>query len=86
LETLSDSMKEIARLEQKLITASAEGRKAIKVIAAMPFGIFLMVATVQPELIDTLTGSLGGYVLITVAILMYAAALYWLKKILSVEV
>jgi len=86
LKTLSESMKEIARLEQKLITSSAEGRKAIKVIAAMPFGIFVMVATVQPELIDTLTGSLGGYVLITVAILMYAGAIYWLKKILAVEV
>jgi len=86
LETMSVAFKEIGRLEQKLITASAEGRKAVKMISAMPVFIFLMVWAAEPELIETLTSTVPGVVILIIAILIYGLAIWWLIKILRIEV
>ncbi len=86
LETLSNSLKEIWRLEQKLITSSAEGRKAMWVISAVPIFIALLVFALQPELAAALTGSLLGLAVLTAAILTYVLGLYWLRNILNQEI
>lgn len=86
MSTMSASLKEIWRLEQKMRTASAEGRKAVKLISGMPLVIFLMVALTQPDIIETLTASPIGWVFITVAVALYACALWWLRKLLTKDV
>jgi tight adherence protein B len=86
LDTMSKSFKEIARLEEKFRTASAEGRKAVKVISLMPLFIFLMIAFLQPEIIETLTSTFAGWVIIVVAIGFYAAGLWWLRRLLRIDV
>ncbi len=86
LEVMSASFIEIWRLEQKLVTASAEARKAVKLIAAMPFLIYLMVALAQPEMVAPLTASIAGYSLLAFASILYMAALWWLRKMLRIVV
>ena len=86
LNTLSTSLKEIWRLEQTLITASAEGRKAIKIIAAMPIMLGAMVMSMQPNLAETLTSSIAGIGTLILAILMYVGALLWLRRLLKIEI
>lgn len=86
LETMSIAFKEIARLEQKLITASAEGRKAVKMISGMPVFIFLMVWVAEPELIDSLTHTVPGVIILIIALLIYALSVWWLIKVLKIEV
>ncbi len=86
LNTMAGSFKEIFRLEQKLLTASAEGRKGVRIISIMPVFIFLFVSFVQPELIDKLTSQFIGWVMITVAVILYVVALFWIRKIMNVEI
>jgi tight adherence protein B len=86
LATMSKSLKEIWRLEEKMLTASAEGRKAVKVISGMPIVIFLMVVLTQPDLVETLTSSVIGWLLILLSVVLYAIALWWLRKVLSRDV
>lgn len=86
LATISNSLKEIWRLEQKMVTASAEGRKAVRVISVVPLFIFLIVSLAQPDIITTLTSTFLGWVCVTVAALLYGTALWWLKNILDVDV
>jgi len=86
LETLAASLKDIWRLEQKLITASAEGRKAMWVISAVPVFVFVLVLFLQPEIAETLTTTLLGGVLLTAALCLYVGGLFWLKKILAFDV
>ena len=86
LETLSNSLKEIWRLEQKLITSSAEGRKAMWVISAVPIFIALLVFALQPELASALTGSILGIAILITAILTYVLGIYWLRNILNMEI
>lgn len=86
LETMSTSFKEIDRLEKKVVTASSEGRKGVRVISFMPVFIFLFVSMAQPELIDTLTSNIVGWILIIIAVVLYVVALLWLRKILAVDI
>lgn len=86
LETMSDSFKEISRLEQKVFTASSEGRKGVRVISIMPLFIFGFIMMAQPELIETLTSNFVGWAMIAVAISLYVLALMWLRKILAIDI
>lgn len=86
LVTLSASLKEVWRLEQKLITASAEGRKAIWVISGVPIFIALLVFALQPDLANALTSGLLGMAILTAAIFVYVLGLYWLRSILNQDI
>jgi len=86
LQSMSTAFKEIARLEQKLITASAEGRKAVRLISGMPIFIFVMVSLMQPDMVTLLTSTFLGIVILIIAVLFYAIGLWWLVKVLKIEV
>jgi tight adherence protein B len=86
LEKISRSLKEIWRLEQKLFTASAEARKGAMVISCMPLVIFLMVLFMQPDMIETLTGSMMGYGVLTISAILYAAGIAWMIRIIKVDI
>lgn len=86
LERMSASLKEIWRLEQKLITASAEGRKAMLVISMVPIFVFVMVMLMQPDLAAQLTQSLGGFIILGVAVILYVSGIMWLLRILRVAI
>jgi len=86
LQNMSAAFKEISRLEQKIITASAEGRKAVRLISAMPIFIFVMVSLVQPDMIDALTTTFMGIVILIIALIFYGLGLWWLVKVLKIEV
>ncbi|NCC26619.1 MAG: hypothetical protein EOM22_00325 [Gammaproteobacteria bacterium] len=85
LDQISRSLKELWRLEQKLITASAEARKAVRVITAMPILLFFLISATQPELIDTLVGHPLGWVVLGIAALLYGIGFIWLRRILAVD-
>jgi len=86
LTTISRSLKEIWRLEQKILTASAEGRRGMRVISLVPVGVFLMIAATQPEIIDTLTLTWPGWILMAVALLLYGVGLMWAARVMEVDV
>lgn len=86
LHTMSKSFKEIMRLNEKVTTASAEGRKGARVISLMPIFIFLFVSMTQPGLIDSLTDNFVGWVIIAIAAAFYLAGLYWMRKVLEIDV
>lgn len=85
MQRMGESFREIWRLEQKMITASSEARKSMRVIGAMPAVVALLVFLMQPDLVDTLTGSLGGWLVLAVFALFYAGGLVWLKRLMSTQ-
>ena len=86
LEIMSKSLKEIWRLEQKLTTATAEGRKAFWVISAIPIFVFFMVMLLQPDLAETLTGTFYGIVILIVSLILYGIGIWWLLRILRTDI
>lgn len=86
IEKISKSLKEIWRLEQKLFTASSEARKGAMVISAMPLVIFVMVVFMQPDMIDTLTGSPMGWGILAISTVLYVSGIAWMIKIIRVDI
>lgn len=86
LHNMSKSFKEISRLEEKVTTASAEGRKGARVISLMPAVIFVFVSLMQPDLIETLTGNFVGWILLGISVALYVLAIFWLRKVLAIDV
>lgn len=86
LDQISRSLRELWRLEQKLITASAEGRKAVRMITAMPILLFMLISSTQPELIDALVGDPLGWIVLIVAGLLYGVGYLWVRRMLAVSV
>lgn len=86
LERMSIALKEIWRLEQKLITASTEARKATWIISGAPIGIGIMVLTFQPDMAYALVETLWGLVFLTLSCVIYGLGLWWLLRNLKVVV
>jgi tight adherence protein B len=86
MEVMSGSLKEIWRLEQKLHTASSEGRKGGMILCVMPLVILVMVILMQPDLLSTLLSSIVGYIVLFVAVVFYLGGLLWMYRILQVDI
>jgi tight adherence protein B len=86
MDRIGAALREIWRLEQKLITASSEGRKAVWVISLIPFAIFGMVAIAEPEIPRLLTTTLSGFVIVILSFLFYGGGLWWLLRVLRTDV
>ena len=86
MKVMSDSLKEIWRLDQKLHTSSAEGRKGGFILAIMPIVILCIVMLMQPDMITTLFSSVIGYIVLIAAVLTYLGGLFWMYRILQVDI
>jgi tight adherence protein B len=86
LERMSAALKEIWRLEQKLITASTEARKATWIISGAPLVIGAMVLTFQPDMAYALVESLWGILFLVLSGAIYGFGLWWLLRSLKVVV
>jgi tight adherence protein B len=86
LQTIAASLKEIWRLEQKLVTASAEARKAMMIISAIPVFVATVAMIAQPDIAETLTSSLLGLVILTMAMGVYALGIAWTRRLLRADV
>jgi tight adherence protein B len=86
LQRIAEALKEIWRLEQKLITASAEARKATRVISAMPIVIAFMVMVIQPDLAASLTGTAMGWIILFLVLSLYLTGLAWLRRMIQPDV
>ena len=86
LERIAVSLKEIWRVEQRFTTYSAEGRAAIKIISLTPVGILLFISLVQPDLIDTVTGSWSGWIILTLAVAIYLTGVAWARSLLRHDI
>ena len=86
LRKIADSMREIHRLEEKIKTSTAEGRKSARTMAFMPFVIGFMLYVMAPSSFSLLfTDPLGNLILLIVLVLI-GVGFYWIKKIVDVPI
>ena len=83
---LSTALREIIRLNEKLRTATMDGKRTVLIIAVMPFVITLVVMTGQPQLVETLTGQFMGIIVMIISVVLYVGALYLLNGILKTKI
>jgi tight adherence protein B len=86
LETSAAQLREMARLDGVIRTKTAEGRGQAWVLALMPFGLLGAIQAIDHDFFVPLTLSNVGYLVIAIAVCLWAGAIFAAKKILEIDV
>ncbi|MFV1980828.1 MAG: type II secretion system F family protein, partial [Rhodothermia bacterium] len=86
LQTVADTMRARNRLKGEIKALTAEGRISAIVLGSLPFGLFAFLWVSNPDYLRPLLESQFGLMAIGVGLLLMAAGIWWLKKIVDIEV
>jgi tight adherence protein B len=86
LEQISAVVRGRFRLERKVRTLSAEGRMSAWILALIPLVLFAAIYVTQPGYLPELTESDRGQSIILYGLCSGVVGIFWIKKILRIEV
>ena len=86
LETSAGTLREMARLEGVVRTKTAEGRAQGWVLGVIPPVLVVLLNWLDPEWLRPLSTSFIGYIISTIAVLFWVAAVFAARKILAVDI
>ncbi|MBU2675881.1 MAG: type II secretion system F family protein [Gammaproteobacteria bacterium] len=86
LERISAVIRGRFRLYRKVKTLSAEGRMSAWVLALVPFGLFVVLTITAPDYLPTLVNDPRGQKMIVASMISAACGIFWIRKILRIEV
>lgn len=86
LESTANTLREMRRLEGVVRTKTAEGKMQLWVIALMPFGLLVGLNQLWPGYFDPLTKTFMGYIISTLCVIAWAAAIVLARKVLAVDI
>jgi tight adherence protein B len=86
LQTVADTMRARNRLKGEIRALTAEGRISAFVLGALPFAMALFLWTTNRDYLLPLLESTFGLIAIGVGLLLMAGGIYWLIKIVDIEI
>lgn len=86
LERISDVIRGRFRLQRKVKTLSAEGRMSAWVLALVPLVLFAVLMVTTPDYLPILVDDARGQKMIAGAFIMATIGIFWIRKILRIEV
>lgn len=86
LERISDVIRGRFRLQRKVKTLSAEGRMSAWVLAMVPMVLFAVLMVTTPDYLPILVEDERGHKMIATAFVMATLGIFWIKRILRIEV
>jgi tight adherence protein B len=86
LEQISSVIRGRFKLQRKVRTLSAEGRMSAWVLALIPLLLFAAIWVTTPDYLPTLTESEVGQQIIAYAIFSAVIGIYWIRKIIRIDV
>ena len=86
LSKISSVIRGRFKLNRKVKTLSAEGRMSAWVLTLIPFALFIMIMITTPGYLEILTESPQGVKLVTVSCIGLIIGIYWLRRIIRIEV
>ncbi len=86
LDIVADTMNSRARLRREASTLTAEGRIGAVVISILPVAIGLFVYSVNPGYLRPLLHEAFGEILFYGSIIMAVLGIFWLRKLVNIEV
>jgi tight adherence protein B len=86
LTTVANTMRERQRVRRQVLVLSAEGRLSAWILGGLPplFGTYLVL--VRPTYIKPLFTDPIGLLMLGVALLLFLVGVFWLRKVVKVEV
>ena len=86
LEDSASTLREMARLEGVVRTKTAEGKSQAYVLGVIPFLLIAAIQMIDPNWLRPLTETTVGLMVILVATLLWIAAIFAARRILTVDV
>jgi len=86
LDIVSETMNARARLRREARTLTAEGRLGAVVLSVLPAGIGLFVYSVNPSYLSPLLHDSFGEILFYGSIVLGVFGIFWLRKLVDIEV
>jgi tight adherence protein B len=86
LQTAAETMLQRNRLRREMKALTAEGRVSALVLGSLPFGLFAFLFTTRRNYLQPMLDSTVGLVALGGAFLGLLIGIYWLSKIVKVDV
>ncbi len=86
LDQIANVVRGRFRFFRKVRTLSAEGRLSAWILAMVPFALFAVVSFTTPEYLPVLLESPAGVKMITVGSVMGVIGIFWIRKIIRIDV
>jgi tight adherence protein B len=86
LDIVANTVRERAYVQRQVRVLSAEGRLSIAILAALPFGIFLYLALMNPEYVNPLFTTMIGRLLLVVGATLMGAGIFVMTRIVRIDV
>jgi tight adherence protein B len=86
LQTVADTMLARNRLKGDIRAMTAEGRISAIIVGALPFALAAFMWFSNPEYLSPLFSTTQGLVAIGVGLVLMAAGIFWLRKIVDIKV
>lgn len=86
LDNISETIRQRVRSKGEIRTLTAQGRMSGWIIALLPFFLAAVVSVISPQQMITLVTHPLGIFMIVIAVLMELLGIFFVKKIINVEV
>jgi tight adherence protein B len=86
LEKIAAVVRGRFRYQRRLRTLSAEGRLSAWILTLVPFGLAAVIMVIQPDYLPMLTKDPLGRQLIIAAFVMITLGIFWIRRIIRIEV
>jgi tight adherence protein B len=86
LERLSSLIRGRFRFQRKVKTLSAEGRMSAWILVAIPFVLTIVLLITSPEYVPMLIKEPLGHKLIGASFISMLLGIFWIKKIIRIQV
>jgi tight adherence protein B len=86
LDIVANTVRERAYVQRQVRVLSAEGRLSIAILSALPFGIFIYLALMNPEYVAPLFNTMFGRILLLVGGALMAAGIFVMTRIVRIDV
>ena len=86
LQKISSVLRSRFRFRRRVKTLSAEGRISAWVLALIPFLLFGALTLMNPDYMDSLTGSEQGRSLLTVGVVLLTIGILWINQLIKIRI
>jgi tight adherence protein B len=86
LDSIAGTLRERLRIQGKIASLTAQGRMQARVVALLPVALGLALAWLRPDLVDPMMEHSFGWALIFLVFVLDVLGLYFVRRIVAVEV
>jgi tight adherence protein B len=86
MDRIAESVREIKKLEGKLVAITAQSRSQASMMAVMPIVFIIILYFIDPEGIKLLFTETVGRIILLICFLLILGGFLWIRKIMAVDV